>query len=500
MRPQNPGSICRSAALLTAAIWISACGPTQIPDPDDGCESGFSDCNGDPADGCEHYSAANGVCVCTPGSTESCYEGPAGTANRGRCARGTRTCAATGLSFGACEGQVLPQAESCTSDSVDDDCDGVVDNVPDADGDGWTTCDGDCCDGTGCATPASVNPGAFEIGGNAVDDDCDGTTDGTAQVCDSGLASNASGAADYAKALELCRTSTEAAGPDARKWGVISAGFSLADGTGAPSTNARSLRGMFGSAVLPLSGERLVVLSTGHAAAPGHTLPSFAEFEPGTALGNESPLPTDWLAANGGVIPRHPACPPIDDSGAFDSTMLTLRVRVPTNARSFKLRAYFFSSEFPEFVCTPYNDVFVALLDSTATTNPADKNLAFFVNAQSEHIPMNVNLAYGDAGPFVACRNGEVGCAGTEPGATTGCASPDDLTGTGFEGSATGCADGDQVGGGTGWVNLAGNVTPGEIATLRLALWDTADGVQDSLVLLDQFEWSSEETTPGLTQ
>ena len=57
-------------------------------------------------------------------------------------------------------------------DDQDTDCDGVVDDHMDADGDGWTVCDGDCDD-----TDADVNPDALEIFGNGVDDDCDGSVD-----------------------------------------------------------------------------------------------------------------------------------------------------------------------------------------------------------------------------------------------------------------------------------------------------------------------------------
>ena len=50
--------------------------------------------------------------------------------------------------------------------------------------------------------------------------------------------------------------------------------------------------------------------------------------------------------------------------------MLTLRVRVPTNAQSFKLSTNFFSAEFPEYTCSQFNDFFVVLLDSTYAGMP----------------------------------------------------------------------------------------------------------------------------------
>jgi len=56
-------------------------------------------------------------------------------------------------------------------DGIDDDCDGVVDNGHDLDGDLVTTCDGDCDD-----NDPAVNPAALEMC-DGVDNDCDGDTD-----------------------------------------------------------------------------------------------------------------------------------------------------------------------------------------------------------------------------------------------------------------------------------------------------------------------------------
>jgi hypothetical protein len=183
--------------------------------------------------------------------------------------------------------------------------------------------------------------------------------------------------------------------------------------------------------------------------------------------------------------------------------MLTLRIRVPNEAHSFKVSAKFFSSEFPEWVCSSYNDFFVVLLDSTYSgtpANPTDKNLAVYITPDSRHYPVGVNLVSGNTGLFTDCVNGTTGCAGGTLGSTATCTGTSGLTGTGFDVADPGqCNANSLVGGATSWMNIRGNVVPGEVITLRFAIWDTGDGTYDSLVLLDNFEWSSQTVTPGAT-
>ncbi len=83
-------------------------------------------CNTPDDDDCDGKVNEEGAgCVCLPGTTQSCYSGPAGTAGVGACKAGTRTCNAQGTAFGPCMGEVLPATESCLT-PVDDDCDGAA--------------------------------------------------------------------------------------------------------------------------------------------------------------------------------------------------------------------------------------------------------------------------------------------------------------------------------------------------------------------------------------
>ncbi len=148
------------------------------------CGDGIDgDCDGIVDDGC----------VCTPGSSAACYDGPYGTDGVGVCQAGTRTCNATGTGYGACVGSVTPVAEAC-DDAIDNDCDGATDEgcvcapgevaacyegPADTDGVGTCLAGTRTCNATGTAFGAcvgSVTP-VEDTCGDALDNDCDGSAD-----------------------------------------------------------------------------------------------------------------------------------------------------------------------------------------------------------------------------------------------------------------------------------------------------------------------------------
>jgi hypothetical protein len=245
----------------------------------------------------------------------------------------------------------------------------------------------------------------------------------------------------------------------------------------------------------------MLVLSTGEAAATGQTNPAPAAVAAGTDHMTTSNAPADWLAANGGMLPGWPGCPS-PANVIHDPVMLTLSVRVPTNAHAFELQVTFFSAEFPEWVCSPYNDYFVALLESgygDEPPNPADKNIAVYVTSSGARHPVGVNLAQGNLGLFTQCVNGTTGCTGGITSTVNTCGGTSQLVGTGFDLVSPGSCDANSLtGGATGWLRIAGNVVPGELITLRLALWDTGDGILTSTVLLDDLKWLPNTVRPGV--
>jgi len=207
--------VVRILVIGLAASTLAACDYSSFEDcavactGATGCPSGFT-CG---EEGLCRVAGATGTCaaaMCKPGTMQECYDGTPGTKGVGPCVGGHKFCDDTGH-WSACMGEVVPAAESC-ADQVDNNCNGQVDELDDADGDGFTTCGGDCCDSTECAHPEAVNPGAFEVLGNGADDDCNpATTDNAQAVCDTSLSSGSTDAMEYAEALDLCQTTTMAA-------------------------------------------------------------------------------------------------------------------------------------------------------------------------------------------------------------------------------------------------------------------------------------------------
>ncbi|MBI5498625.1 MAG: putative metal-binding motif-containing protein, partial [Deltaproteobacteria bacterium] len=158
-----PG-VC-SGGVTACAGGVVACNPTAAGTPET-CDGMDNDCDGwvDEDDSLRSL-------------TRPCYDGSAGTEGVGTCVAGVQTCA--GGTFRGCVGQVLPAVERC--DSGDENCDGVVD---DGDPGGGISCfaplPGICAAGeTACVDGAvtcvgSIAPGSEPEVCDTLDNDCDG--------------------------------------------------------------------------------------------------------------------------------------------------------------------------------------------------------------------------------------------------------------------------------------------------------------------------------------
>lgn len=127
------------------------------------------------------WPCVQGDCACSEGEARPCYTAAIETLGRGRCVAGVEVCRRG--SFGPCQDERLPRAETCANLGSDDDCDGVVDEG---------TLDGAVCLVQGqlgrCAAgrlscraaqdePLCSPRDPVAESCNDLDDDCDGQTD-----------------------------------------------------------------------------------------------------------------------------------------------------------------------------------------------------------------------------------------------------------------------------------------------------------------------------------
>jgi hypothetical protein len=354
----------------------------------------------------------------------------------------------------------------------------------DADGDGWSACDGDCCDAQSplCGDePALVNPGAIELLNNGIDDDCDATTDDLTPPAPCSAEGKWTGVTgeDVARALDLCQFTTASPPLSAKVWGVLSTQQLLPDGSAPTPFELADIQNYqtailthFGTGgIVPKKGATMAGLSTGRmrdAAAPDYVDPTS-----GTGFNAYSSPPSVFLDAHGGALPASWGC--LGDCpsgvGASDPAAVRLTIRVPTNVIALSYDFKFLSAEYGNGLCSPFNDFFLALLETGAAGMPPDHEIS--LDALGNFIAINT-VSFESCLPK-ACFTCPQGVA--------------ELAGTGLEKGASG--------GATAWLTTDAPVVPGEIVVLDLMIFDVSDNNVDSMVLLDNFRWKTMSAGPG---
>jgi hypothetical protein len=183
--------ICVPGQRVCEGGLFGPCEGETLP-TDEVCDALDNDCDGQ----------VNEDCPCQPGEVQPCYSGPPGTEGVGFCQAGTQSCDDATGQWGACAGDVVPQAEAC--DGLDNDCNNAVDE---GDPGGGTPCQtanpGECKNGEFHCIQGSLQCVATAPGNEVCDgkdNDCDGVNDN----------GNPGGGAQCATNLPgVCATGTE---------------------------------------------------------------------------------------------------------------------------------------------------------------------------------------------------------------------------------------------------------------------------------------------------
>jgi hypothetical protein len=227
----------------------------------------------------------------------------------------------------------------------------------------------------------------------------------------------------------------------------------------------------------PREGTKIVIMSSGHASDllqaglfASNENPGNDPFSLPPPMTDTPVSPTEDCADNPGLVGTGDCSNTISaqwnqGNGAFDYAELRITAEVPAATFGFSYDLAMFSTEYPVWYHTAFNDMYIAWLESEQWTG----NVSF--DEAGNPISLNAGfLDYKDAPNPYDCP--------------APCTAPE-LQGTAMQGHA-----------GTKWLTTTAGVVPGETMELVMAVFDLSDNVLDTVVLLDNWHWECEGGPP----
>jgi hypothetical protein len=225
---------------------------------------------------------------------------------------------------------------------------------------------------------------------------------------------------------------------------------------------------------------------------------SYALVATGPATGTAHSVGCDKYTVNGTDV-----YPGDGNKDMYDVVEWKIKLKAPAGAKSFSFKYVFFSEEYDDYISTPYNDRFYAILEAKSTNNGEPTVINYtdcrepdkysdFVCGDSSHAADVYGCTDGNKYCYIAINSAFSDCCWYNNCVGFNEADRTDISGTGYEcnGSADKMSDGPTKGSSTGWLQTAWPIDGGEEFTITFHLHDTSDPIFDSEVILDMFQFS----------
>jgi len=351
----------------------------------------------------------------------------------------------------------------CVSSGLAVACENAKDDygTPDADGDSDSDSDSDS-DGDSDSDSYSDS-----------DSDSDGDSDGDGDTDTGPIEEDCSGCTNTGATPEVMLCAIDLCDPS------VATGTEVSSPTGDNITGAYGAVVRFGDAandLEPILNGSYAGMASGPASGTGHS--------------------TDL--AGGGT-----ASDPYSSDGYDINDVVEWRIHLtaPEGAHGFEFYYVFFSEEYDDFVGTSFNDKFYVF--KSAQNDDASRQIINFTDCRdpatySDFTCSSTDAVGSSALAAGACTDGNKYCYIAINSALSDCCwyngCPDgtggtNIAGTGFECAGTQLTDSMAKGSSTGWLKTSWPCEPGEQFDIVFHIHDTSDGIYDSEVILDSFQF-----------